>query len=237
MPIPLKKIKSQDNKKIKPKSLPKDDSLDRLTLPIYNLEGQKINESKLDSKVFDGKFNEAALHQTIMMYYTNKRQGTASTKTRGEVSGGGRKPWRQKGTGRARAGSIRSPLWRHGGVIFGPHPRDYSYKLPKKIRELALKSSINAKLNENDMILVNEDVLNLIKTKQLIKTLKSLKITQSCLLVLDSKKNEILNASKNIPFLNMKLDKDINALDVLRNKKLVLTEKALINLIKRLKTR
>jgi large subunit ribosomal protein L4 len=107
--------------------------METITLPIYNTEGKEVDSVKLDSAVFNGVINNAAIHQAVCAYMANQRRGLAATKTRGEVSGGGRKPWRQKGTGRARVGSTRSPLWRHGGVIFGPHPRDYSYTIPAKI--------------------------------------------------------------------------------------------------------
>jgi len=237
MPISLRKIKIETGKKTKPESLTKDNTLDSSILPVYNLEGKKTEDFKLDTQVFDGKINRAILYQVIMMYHANQRRGTASTKTRGEVSGGGRKPWRQKGTGRARAGSIRSPLWRHGGVVFGPHPRNYSYDIPRKIRRLALKSSLNAKLKDNDVVLINEASLNLSKTRELINAFKFLKLTQGCLLVLDTKKVEILRASRNIPFLMIKSDKDINVYDVLKYKKLVLTKKALENLTALFKAR
>ena len=124
--------------------------MEAITLPIYNTEGKEVDSIKLDAKVFDGTINTAAIYQAINAYRANQRKGFASTKTRGEVSGGGRKPWRQKGTGRARVGSTRSPLWRHGGVVFGPHPRDFSCRLPKRIKNLALKSTLNAKVKENN---------------------------------------------------------------------------------------
>ena len=130
------------------------------TLPIYNTEGSQIDKITLDAKVFDGQVNKDAVYQTVLMHRANQRKGLASTKTRGEVSGGGKKPWKQKGTGRARVGSSRSPLWRHGGVIFGPHPRDFSYTIPDKIKKLALKSSLNAKLLENNFLVVDEIKLN-----------------------------------------------------------------------------
>src|SRR4030042_1787510 len=123
-----------------------------VSLPIYSTTGEEIDTLKLDPAIFDGIVNKDAIYQAIVAYRANQRKGLAATKTRGEVSGGGRKPWKQKGTGRARVGSTRSPLWRHGGVVFGPHPRDYSYELPQKIRALALKSSLNAKVNNSSLI-------------------------------------------------------------------------------------
>jgi large subunit ribosomal protein L4 len=118
----------------------------RIVLPVYDMEAAPIEDFELDAHVFDGIVRKKTLYQAILSYRLNRRQGTASTKTRKEVSGGGRKPWRQKGTGRARHGSIRSPLWRHGGVVFGPHPKDFAQKIPQKIKKEALRSSLNAKL-------------------------------------------------------------------------------------------
>ena len=114
--------------------------MEAITLPVYNTEGKEVDTIKLDSAVFGSTINTGAIYQAVCAYSARQRKGLASTKTRGEVSGGGRKPWKQKGTGRARVGSIRSPLWRHGGVVFGPHPRDFSYNIPKKVKLLALKS-------------------------------------------------------------------------------------------------
>ncbi len=157
-----------------------------ITLPIYNTEGKEIDSLKLDKTVFDGTINTACLYQAVNAYRANQRKGLASTKTRGEVSGGGRKPWRQKGTGRARVGSIRSPLWRHGGVIFGPHPRHFYYNLPKKLKVLALKSSLNAKVKENSLIVLDGINLEIPKTKEASKilspysdALETLKITDA----------------------------------------------------------
>ena len=148
------------------------------TLPLYSVNGKEIEKISLKEEIFDGEINTALLHQAVVMYEANKRQGTVSTKDRSQVRGGGTKPWRQKGTGRARAGSIRSPLWRHGGVTFGPTPRNYSYSLPKKIRLGALKSSINAKINSQDFILIKEVGVGESKTKEFKKLLESLKIKE-----------------------------------------------------------
>ena len=126
--------------------------MEAITLPIYNAAGKEVDSVKLNAKVFDGRINSEAMYQAITAYRANQRKGLAATKTRGEVSGGGKKPWKQKGTGRARVGSTRSPLWRHGGVVFGPHPRDFSYTLPDKIKAIALKSSLNAKVKENNLM-------------------------------------------------------------------------------------
>src|SRR5512135_3741492 len=125
------------------------------TLPVYNIEGKEVETLNLDPAVFDGTVNSAAIYQAVNAYRAAKRSGLAATKTRGEVSGGGKKPWRQKGTGRARVGSTRSPLWRHGGVVFGPHPRSFAYSVPDKIKKLALKSVLNAKVKENNVIILD----------------------------------------------------------------------------------
>jgi len=124
------------------------------TLPIYNTEGKEVDSIKLNPSVFDGVVNTGVIYQAVNAHLANKRRGLAATKTRGEVSGGGKKPWKQKGTGRARVGSNRSPLWRHGGVIFGPHPRDFSQSIPNKIKLLALRASLNAKVNENNLVVL-----------------------------------------------------------------------------------
>ena len=156
-------------------------------IEIYNIKGKSVGKIELDKDIFNGKVNEPILHQVIRMYEANQRQGTASTKTRSEVSGGGRKPWKQKGTGRARAGTIRSPLWRGGGIVFGPHPRDYSYQVPKSVKRLALISSLNAKLNDKNMIVIDEIKLDKAKTKEIAAALRNLKAEKKPLLVLEEK--------------------------------------------------
>ena len=128
------------------------------TIPVQNTDGKEIDTLKLDEKIFSDKILNSSVYQVICGYLANQRKGLASTKTRGEVSGGGKKPWKQKGTGRARVGSIRSPLWRHGGVIFGPHPRDFSYKIPVRMKDLALKFALSEKVKENNLIVL--DALN-----------------------------------------------------------------------------
>ena len=143
--------------------------MEPITLPVYNTEGKEIDTVKLDSSVFDGDVNLPAIYQAVNAFRANQRKGLAATKTRGEVSGGGKKPWKQKGTGRARVGSTRSPLWRHGGVVFGPHPRNFSYVLPAKIRNLALKSGLNSKLKENNLLVLENLKVEKPKTKEVVK--------------------------------------------------------------------
>ncbi|MFH1577648.1 MAG: 50S ribosomal protein L4 [Candidatus Omnitrophota bacterium] len=205
-------------------------------IPVYNQQGKQLREIELDPTVFDGKVSQGALYQAVLMYRANHRMGLASTKTRGEVSGGGIKPWRQKGTGRARVGSIRSPLWRKGGVVFGPHPRDYNQKLPKKIKINALKSSINAKLGENNVCIVDDLKIDTPKTKEAIKVLSALKLgTKSILLMLEQINKDLKLSFQNIHFLDIAKASDTNAYDILKTQKLVITLGALEVLIKRLR--
>lgn len=208
-----------------------------ITLPIYNTEGKEIDTVKLDSAVFDGAINTDAIYQVINAFRANQRKGLASTKTRGEVSGGGRKPWRQKGTGRSRHGSIRSPLWRHGGVVFGPHPRDFSYPLPKKLKLLALKSALCAKIKENNFMVLDSFKLETPKTKEAAKIFSHLKVVpkKSVLLLLDKMDNSLKLALHNIGFLNVNLAKDTHTHEVLAHRQLIMTKDALDVLTKRLK--
>ncbi len=197
-------------------------------LQVYNVKGQKVNSLKLDEKLFDGKVNEAVLHEAIVMYRANKRVGAASTKRRSEVSGGGIKPWRQKGTGRARTGSIRSPIFRGGGSIFGPKPRDYSYSIPKKIKRKALLSSINSKLNDGNIIIVEEIKLDKIKTREFVDIFKALKLAEDkVLLVVEKVENNLRKSAGNVKNITVKNADNFNTYDVLANKKMVVTEKSL----------
>ncbi len=191
----------------------------------------------LDPAVFDGRVNQGVLYQAVLMYRANCRRGQASTLTRGEVSGGGKKPWRQKGTGRARVGSTRSPLWRKGGVVFGPHPcRDYGFRLPKKIRIAALKASLNAKLNENNLLILDDIKIDAPKTKQASKILSNLKLDNKTALLIAEKINANLKLStRNIGFLDVIKAGNSNAYDVLRAKKLIITLDGLKILVDRIK--
>jgi len=209
-------------------------------LDVYNLEGKAVDKIELNKDIFDGKVNKAVLYQTVCMYLANKRKGTASTKTRGEVSGGGRKPWRQKGTGRSRHGSIRSPLWRGGGAVFGPHPRSYHYTLPHKIKIKALKSALNARLKENNLMVVDEITLDKPKTKEMLNVLSKLDLYKpkaknlKLLILVDKPDLNLKKATKNIKFLELGLAKDINALEVLGADKIIFTQKAIVQVIERL---
>lgn len=219
-----------------------------VTLPIYNTEGKEIETFKLDHAVFDGNVNSDAIYQAVVAFRAGQRKGLASTKTMGEVSGGGRKPWKQKGTGRARVGSIRSPLWRHGGVVFGPHPRDFSYTVPSKIKNLALKSSLNAKVNENNFIILDDLKIENPKTREAVKVLSNLKInhppkgekrpkkkTMKILLLLEEIGNNLRLASRNVNFLTINRAQDTNAYEVLAANKLIISKGALRKLSDRLK--
>jgi len=221
--------------------------MEAITLPIYNTEGKETDSLKLDQGIFDGIVNADAIHQAVLAYRAGQRKGLASTKTMGEVSGGGRKPWRQKGTGRARVGSIRSPLWRHGGVIFGPHPRDFSCTIPVKIKNLALKSSLNAKINENNFIVLDNFKIEQPKTKEAVKILSNLKIgrlkdkknsktkTIKALLLSDKLDKNLRLALRNIDFLSINRAQDTYAYEVLAANKLIVTRDGLRELTNRLK--
>lgn len=211
--------------------------MESLTLPVYNTEGKEIDKIKLDAAVFDGQINRDAIYQAVVAYRAAQRKGLASTKTRGEVSGGGVKPWRQKGTGRARAGSIRSPLWRHGGVTFGPLPRDFSYALPAKIKQAALKSSLRAKIKENNLLVLEDFNLREPKTKEATSILNNLKIApkKSTLLLLNKPEKNIKLAFRNIDSLKVNLAKDTHAYEVLSARKLIVTRDGLGILAARLK--
>jgi large subunit ribosomal protein L4 len=212
------------------------------TLPVMNSQGKEVDTLKLDPTVFDGSQNADCLHQAIQGYLANQRKGLAATKTRGEVSGGGKKPWKQKGTGRARVGSTRSPLWRHGGVVFGPHPRDFSYEIPRKIKALALKTSLNAKLTENNFIVLDEFKVEAPKTKQAVEVLACLKLfsnkekkAKKVLFLTHKLDAQLKQALKNISFLTVDLASDCHAYEVMNNKKLLITKAGLLDLTKRLK--
>ena len=209
-----------------------------IALPVYDAHGKQIEKLELAKGVFDKQANSALLYQVVLMYQANKRQGTASTKTRKEVSGGGRKPWRQKGTGRARAGSTRSPLWVGGGVVFGPHPRDFSYALPQQMRLGALTSSINARLASDDVAVLDELKFKTEKTKEFAQLLRSLKIDEKCLMLIDKEKENyraLLRLCRNIAHFELRCAQDVTAYDILRHKKLIVTKLALKLLTQRLK--
>jgi large subunit ribosomal protein L4 len=194
---------------------------------ILNIEGTEIGKSNLPDSVFNQKPQKHFLHEVIVAYLTNKRQGSACTKVRSEVSGGGRKPWKQKGTGRARHGSIRSPLWKGGGVVFGPRPRNYEQVLSKKKKRLALVQSLSAQFAENKVIVVDKFELEEAKTKKLNTILQALKSGKKPMLVTCKKDEKILLAGKNITGFKSMVVKDLNAYDVLNSTKVIITASAL----------
>ncbi len=212
-----------------------------ITLPVFNTDGKEIDNIKLDKAVFDGNINTPAIYQAVNGYRANQRSGLASTKTRGEVSGGGKKPWKQKGTGRARAGSSRSPLWRHGGVVFGPHKREYSYQIPKKIKILALKSTLNSKVKENNLIVLDALEISAGKTKEIVKIFSNLKIntkkakSNNILLLLNEISGALKLASRNIDYLNVDLAKQAHAYEIISSKKVIITKKGLAELTDKIK--
>jgi large subunit ribosomal protein L4 len=216
--------------------------MEAITLPIYSTEGKEVDKIQLNSAVFDGSVNTEAIYQVVNCFRANQRKGLAATKTRGEVSGGGKKPWKQKGTGRARVGSIRSPLWRHGGVVFGPHPRDFYYTIPQKLKSVALKSSLNLKVKENNFIVIDDMRIGSKKTKEAATIFKNLNLNQlktkahpSILLLLTKFDENLKLALRNIAFLNVDIAKNAHVYEVMSNKKLIITKDALLELTKRLK--
>ncbi|BAD42056.1 50S ribosomal protein L4 [Symbiobacterium thermophilum] len=193
---------------------------------VYNKEGATVGEITLSDAVFGAEVNPGLLHEVVQMYLANKRQGTADTKTRAEVSGGGRKPWRQKGTGRARHGSIRSPLWRKGGIVFGPHPREYGWSMPKKARRAALRQALSAKVKSGELIVVDKFELEAPKTREVATLLKNLKVDGSAFIVTAQEDVNIYKSARNIPGVRVNAARNLNAYDVLAASKLVFTQDA-----------
>ena len=192
-------------------------------LPVYGPDGKELGRVRLDT---EAEIDRPFLAQVILMMQANLRQGTHSTKTRGEVSGGGKKPWRQKGTGRARAGSIRSPLWRHGGTTFGPLPRDYSKQIPKRLRSQALRMSLQAKALDNEVLLVHPISIDQPKTKKVASFLKALPVKGKTLWVVGKTTTPLKQSARNIPRLLLKASKDISAYDLLRHRTIVIEQEA-----------
>ena len=193
---------------------------------IYNISGDKISEIELNDDVFGVEVNEYALHEVVKNQLANRRQGTQSAKTRAEVRGGGRKPWRQKGTGRARVGSIRSPIWVGGGVTFAPKPRDYSYKLPRKVRKLAMKSALTTKVNNDEIIVLDELNMRAPKTKEMVTILKNLNVDKKALIVTDGKNEEVYKSTRNIPGIKTASVNTLNVYDMLKYDKFIITKDA-----------
>lgn len=193
---------------------------------LYNVSGQQVGNIDLSDDVFGIEVNEHALYEAVKCQLANKRQGTQSAKTRAEVRGGGRKPWRQKGTGRARQGSIRAPHWTGGGVVFAPKPRDYSYKIPKKVKRLAIKSALSSKVQNNELIVLEELNLDRPKTKNMVNILKNINAGKKSLIVLDTKNENVLKSARNIPGVNTILVNNINVYDILKHDSFIITKEA-----------
>ena len=187
---------------------------------VYNIEGKVVGDMELNDAVFGVEVNTHLVHQAVVLQLANKRQGTQSAKTRSEVSGGGRKPWRQKGTGHARQGSTRSPQWTGGGIVFAPKPRDYSFKMNKKEKNLALKSVLTTKVAENKFIVVDGLSFDEIKTKNMVNVLKNLEVKKALVVTDDDNKNVTLS-SRNIPGVKTAFTNTINVYDILKYDKMV----------------
>lgn len=192
---------------------------------VYNIEGKKVGDMELNDAVFGVEINEHLVHMAVVNQLANKRQGTQSAKTRSEVSGGGRKPWRQKGTGHARQGSTRAPQWAGGGVVFAPKPRDYSFKMNRKEKNLALKSALTSKVADDKLIVLDSISFDEIKTKKMVAVLNNLKADKALVVLNDNDKNVILSA-KNIPDVKTALTNTINVYDILKYDKLIVTKDA-----------
>ena len=192
---------------------------------VYNMEGKEVGKMDLNDAVFGVEINEHLVHLAVVQTLANRRQGTQKAKTRSEVSGGGRKPWRQKGTGHARQGSTRAPQWKGGGVVFAPVPRDYSFKLNKKEKQLALKSVLTSRVQDNKLIVLDELKLNDIKTKKFKEVMDNLKVTKAMVVIGEQDANVICSA-RNLPTISTVVAKDINVYDILKGDTLVITKDA-----------
>ena len=193
-------------------------------IDVYDINGKKVKELELNENVFGIEPNEAVVHSVLINFLANQRQGTQSTKTRSEVSGGGKKPWRQKGTGRARQGSTRAPQWIKGGIALGPKPRSYRYTVNKKERQLAVKSVLSSKVLENELVVVDSLPLKDIKTKEMVKALSNLKVEGKALIMLPEKNENVQKSARIIDGVKTTLVETINVYDLLKYNKLVVTE-------------
>ncbi|MFR5190811.1 MAG: 50S ribosomal protein L4 [Clostridia bacterium] len=192
-------------------------------IDVYSVEGKKVKEIELKEEIFGIEPNEAVVHSVLVNFLANQRQGTQSTKTRAEVRGGGRKPWRQKGTGRARQGSIRAPQWVKGGIALGPKPRSYSYTVNKKEKRLAIKSMLSSKVLENQLVVVDKLDLKEMKTKEMVRILNNIKVEGKTLMLLPEKNENVQKSARNIEGVKTTLVNTINVYDLLKYKNLVMT--------------
>ncbi len=197
-------------------------------IEVKDINNNVVGTMSLPESIFGLEVKEHLLHAAVVNYLANQRQGTHATKTRGMVRGGGRKPWRQKHTGRARHGSIRSPIWRGGGVVFGPQPRDYSYKMPKKQKRLALKTALSAKLQDGELIVVESLGIDEPRTKKMVEVLRGLGVDGESVLVVTRDKDEnVILSARNIPGVTVMRAQDLNTYEVLVHNKVILTKDAL----------
>ena len=192
---------------------------------VYNIEGKEVGSIELNDAVFGVEVNEHLVHMAVVNQLANNRQGTQSAKTRSEVSGGGRKPWRQKGTGHARQGSTRAPQWTGGGIVFAPKPRDYSFKMNKKEKKLALLSALTSKVADNKIVVLDEFKLDEIKTKKFVEVMNNLKV-ENALVVLEGENKNVVLSGRNIPSVKVTATNEINTYDVLKYTTLVVTKAA-----------
>ncbi|KOR76392.1 50S ribosomal protein L4 [Paenibacillus solani] len=193
---------------------------------LYNVSGSQVGEVELNEAVFGIEPNTHVLHSAVLLQRASLRRGTHKVKGRSEVRGGGRKPWKQKGTGRARQGSIRSPQWKGGGVVFGPTPRSYTFKLPKKVRRLAIKSALSSKVMDNAIIVLDQLTLNAPKTKEFASILSNLKVGRKALIVAPSYDDNVALSARNIPGVKFVAADGINVLDVMSYDQLIITKEA-----------
>ena len=200
------------------------------TISVYDMTGKQTGSMELSADIFGIEPNVAVMHSAVINYLANQRQGTQSTKTRSEVSGGGRKPWRQKGTGHARQGSTRSPQWTHGGIALGPKPRSYRFALPKKVRRLALKSAFSSKVMADEMLVLESLSLDEIKTKSIVNMLNALGADRKVLLVLPEKDEKVILSARNIPGVKTALVNTLNVYDILNCDKFIVVKDAVAQL-------
>ena len=203
-----------------------------MEVDVLNMEGEKTRTVELPAQVFEAPINIDLMHQAFVRQMANARLGTHSTKARGDVSGGGKKPWKQKGTGRARVGSIRSPLWKGGGTIFGPVPRDYSYLVPKKVRKNALKAALSQKLQENKLVLVDAITLDEVKSKKFVALMKTFKITNA--LIIDEENKNLSLSARNVTNFKVLKPEGLNVFDIIIHDYVVFTKPSLESIEKRL---
>ena len=192
---------------------------------VYNIEGKEVGSIELNDAVFGVEVNEHLVHMAVVNQLANNRQGTQSAKTRSEVSGGGRKPWRQKGTGHARQGSTRAPQWTGGGIVFAPKPRDYSFKMNKKEKRIALLSALSSKVADNKIVVLDAFNLDEIKTKKFVEVMNNLKV-ENALVVLEGENKNVVLSGRNIPSVKVTATNEINTYDVLKYTTLVVTKAA-----------